>query len=154
MTRPTLSRITPVAMVAGLLASLALGAPSYNAAHTAPRTVFLTLPADLPTPQVSITASQQASGTWILRIDTAAFQFTNLCVPDAEAMPIGHAHIIRDGVKIASAYQPIIDIGVLPPGQHRITAILRGQDHRALLGAEGLISSEIMIQVPRHGNQI
>ncbi|MFG5383237.1 hypothetical protein [Yoonia sp. R2-816] len=154
MKRSTLSRITPIAIVAGLLASLAVGAPSYNTSHTAPRAVFLSLPTDLPTPQVGMTARQDPSGNWVLQLDTRAFQFVELCVPDADALPIGHAHIIRDGVKIAAAYQPVIDIGRLPPGQHRITAILRGQDHRALLGADGLISTEIVIDVPRLGNQI
>ncbi len=144
-----LSQIGPIAMVAGLLGSLAVGAPSYNAQNTIPRSVFLTLPTDLPEPKIEMTASQGPSGAWQLRLDVSDFQFTTLCVNSAQPVPIGHAHIIRDGVKIASAYYPIIDLGHLVPGRHRISAVLRGQDHRAMVGADGLLQMDIIIWVPK-----
>ncbi len=149
MRRLNLSKIGPIAIVAGFLGSLAIGAPSYNAQNTAPRSVFLTLPTDLPEPEIKMTVSQDASGHWQLRLDVSAFQFTTLCVSDAEAVPIGHAHIIRDGIKIASAYHPIVDLGRLAPGRHRISVVLRGQDHRALLGQDGLLQKQIIIAVPK-----
>ena len=148
MSRFNLSQIGPIAILAALMGSLAIGAPSYNAQHVAPRSVFLTLPTDLPEPEIEMTISQDMSGRWQLRLDVSAFQFTTLCVSDADAAPIGHAHVILDGVKIASAYHPIVDLGYLAPGKQRIAVILRGQDHRALLGRGGLLRQEIEITVP------
>lgn len=154
MTRIDLSRVGPIAMMAGLLGSLAIGAPVYNAQHTAPRSVFLSLPAEIAEPSVTLSAERRASGRWVLRIDAVGFQFTQICLTEADPIPVGHAHIIVDGVKVASAYHPIIELGALPPGRHRVRAILRGQDHRALLGERGLIGAEVIIDVQRQGNQI
>ena len=154
MKRINLSRIGPIAIVVGLLGSLAVGAPSFNTHHTAPRSVFLTLPADLPDPEIAMAVSQDDTGRWSLRLDVSSFQFTALCVTDAEAVPVGHAHIIHDGVKIASAYHPIVDLGHLPSGRHRIAVVLRGQDHRALLGQSGLLRQEIVVTVPKQAHVV
>lgn len=148
MRRINLSQIWPVVIVAGLLAGLALAAPSYNAQNVAPRSVFLTLPDTLPEPGVALMARQDTPGRWTLRVDASGFRFTALCLSEAEAIPVGHAHVIRNGVKVASAYHPIVDLGVLQPGRHVVTAVLRGQDHRALLGKSGLIHASIVIDVP------
>lgn len=142
-------RFGAVAFVAALLATLAAGVPSINLAADPPRAVFLKLPGHVPQPTVSMQAHQASSGRWLLEIHASKFRFTDLCVTDAAAIPVGHAHVIRDGVKVASAYQPVVDLGVLAPGSHRITVVLRGQDHRALVGREGLISAVTEIVVPQ-----
>lgn len=148
MKRKILSRIGPMALIAGLLGSLAAGAASFNANNTAPRSVFLTLPVGIPQPSLALSVAQDASGKWNLYMDTKAFQFTEICMTESEAIPVGHAHVILNGVKIGSAYRPIMHIGVLPPGQHRISVVLRGQDHRALIGQNGLIDAAFVIDVP------
>ncbi|MGB5556476.1 MAG: hypothetical protein WBN04_00520 [Paracoccaceae bacterium] len=142
-----LARYGAAAIVSALLATLAAAAPLVNATGGPPRTVFLQLPADLPEPKVKLAIYPLPSGRWQLEIEVDGFRFTELCLTEAEAVPVGHAHIIRDGVKIASAYHPVIDLGHLPPGRHRIEAVLRGQDHRALLGHQGLIKSEVTVVV-------
>ncbi len=135
-------------LVAAMLATLAVGAPLFNAEGAPPRSVFLQLPADLPEPQVSLAATRTAKGYWQLRIDADGFRFTDLCLSDAAAIPVGHAHIIRNGVKVASAFFPVVDLGQLPPGKHHVAAVLRGQDHRALVGRSGLIKADLLIVVP------
>lgn len=149
MTLRSKARFGAVTFIAMLLATLAAGAPLINSVAGPPRAVFLQLPEDVPEPKVSLTAYQAAPGHWRLEIDAAQFQFSDLCVPDAAAIPVGHAHVIQNGVKVASAYQPVIDLGNLPPGSHRIAVVLRGQDHRALVGQTGLISAELVVFVPR-----
>lgn len=129
-----------------LMATLALGAPVYNAENQAPRAVFLTLPDTAQVPTLAVTATKH-DGAWLLTLDTTGFTFTAFCLPTAEPAPIGHAHIILNGQKIGSAYVPIYDLGVLPPGLHRITVILRAQDHRALLGPHGLIEADLTLIV-------
>lgn len=135
-------------VVLAVLSALALSAPSINADAGPPRSVFLKLPAGQPAPEVGLEAYRHPSGHWHLRIAAQGFQFTSICVAQAAALPVGHAHVIRDGVKVASAYHPIVDLGSLPPGQHRIRVILRGQDHRALVGPDGLVQAEIDLVVP------
>ncbi|MDX8353174.1 hypothetical protein [Cognatiyoonia sp. IB215182] len=147
MRRNAFSQIGPVALVAGLLGSLAIAAPAYNAAHEAPRAVFLTLPETLPQPDLSFSIAQDYRGNWILQIDATAFQFTEICTSVAEAVPVGHAHVIVNGQKVGSAYSPIFDLGLLPAGRHHIAVTLRGQDHRALIGKDGLIVAEQMLTV-------
>jgi hypothetical protein len=142
------TRLASAALIAALLLSLVAGASAYNRTHSVPRAVFLTLPEEVPQPEVAVSAAPLASGGWGLTIATTYFRFTDLCLSEAAAIPVGHAHIIRDGVKIASAYQPVVELGALPPGRHRISVVLRGQDHRALLGRNGLIKAEVTIDVP------
>lgn len=130
-----------------LLATLAAAAPHINAENAPPRSVFLRLPPDRPEPSVALTATPREDGTLRLRIETEGFTFTELCVTEAAAVPVGHAHVIVDGVKVASAYHPVIDLDPLPPGVHDVTVVLRGQDHRALLGRTGLIRAEATVGV-------
>jgi len=41
----------------------------------------------------------------------------------------------------------VIDLDPLEPGRHDVTVVLRGQDHRALLGRHGLIKAEAVVTV-------
>ena len=133
--------------VAGLLATLAAAAPAVNAKGGPPRSVFLTLPAEIREPEVALSVTPRPDGRWRIRIDTEGFTFSNLCLSEAEAIPVGHAHVIVDGVKVASAYDPIVEVGPFPAGLHDLTVVLRGQDHRALLGRHGLIKTEAVLEV-------
>ena len=152
MKRKILSLIGPMVLIAGLLGTLAAGAASFNGSNTAPRSVFLTIPANIPQPSLALSIAQDASGSWALHIDTTAFQFTDICMPVSEATPVGHAHVVLNGVKIGSAYRPIMHIGVLPAGQHRVSVVLRGQDHRAFIGQNGLIDAALVVDVPALGS--
>ena len=135
-------------VVLAVLAALAVSAPSINADAGPPRSVFLRLPVGETVPEVDLQTYRHPSGHWHLRIAAKGFQFTSVCVAQADTIPVGHAHVIRDGVKVASAYHPIVDLGQLAPGRHRIRVILRGQDHGALVGPDGLIQAEIDVVVP------
>jgi len=152
MRRAITSILIPAIAMTGLLGSLVAAAPAYNAAEAAPRSVFLQLPDTLPEPRVDMQARRLPSGGWRITLDASDFRFTEICVTDAEAMPVGHAHIVAGGVKLAAAYQPVVDIAPLPVGTHRVSVVLRGQDHRALLGRDGLITAEVEITVPAGGD--
>ena len=145
----TLLNPKPAAAVTALLfALLTVLTPIVNADAGPPRSVFLKLPSDTPPPDLDLAAQIMPSGA--LRLDVLAkdFRFTDVCVSRAEGAPVGHAHISVNGIKVASAYQPRVYLEALPPGSHRIRAVLRGQDHRALVGADGLISAELWVVVP------
>ena len=148
MTIRFLTRHAAAGFVLLVLGGLAAGAPIVNAVGGPPRSVFLQLPADVPEPQVSLSATRTTAGRWQLEIDAGAFRFTDLCLTEARPIPVGHAHIIHDGAKIASAFSPVVDLGMLPPGRHHLQAVLRGQDHRALVGRQGLIKADLVIVVP------
>jgi len=133
-----------------LMTTLALGAPVYNATNQAPRSVFLTLPATEPAPTVALSL-EQSGADWLLILQTTGFEFTAFCMPTAKAAPIGHAHVTINGVKAGSAYLPLFDLGSLGPGVYQITATLRAQDHRALLGQQGLIASTLTLTISPEG---
>ena len=137
------------AAVAVLLAALSVYAPLVNSGGRPPRTLFLQLPADRPEPTISLSARPEAGGAWLLEIDTTGFRFTMLCLVEAEALPVGHAHVVRGEEKIASAFVPELSLGRLAPGSHTYRVELRGQDHRALVGRNGLIDAELTIHVPQ-----
>lgn len=136
-----------VVLISLLLATLAAAAPLVNSKGAPPRSVFLRLPSDTLQPALDLDLRPQEDGRFLLRIVTRNFTFTDICVSDADAVPVGHAHVIVDGVKVASAYDPVVVIGPLAPGAHEITVVLRGQDHRALLGEDGLVKADVTIEV-------
>jgi hypothetical protein len=143
-----LSRHGGAALVAGLLAGLSLAVPLVNAGGGPPRALFLQLPADAPEPAIGLSARRVADGGWLLVIAAENFRFTAVCLTSAAAVPVGHAHVLRGDRKLASAYAPAVPLGRLEPGVHRFRVVLRGQDHRALLGRRGLIEAELTLEVP------
>ena len=139
-------------VLAFLLGALVIAAPVVNASARLPRSVFLVLPKTAPPPEVSFTVRKLDRGRVRLFIETSGFQFSALCVTTADAQPLGHAHVIVRGKKVASAYTPVVDLGPLPAGLHRVTVVLRGQDHRALVGPRGLIQFTQTVRIMPSGH--
>ncbi len=135
-------------IIAALLASLVVAAPIVNAKGRPPRAVFLILPDTMTPPEVTVRTQAVGNGRYLLTLDAAAFVFTDLCVADAEAVPVGHAHVHLNGQKVASAFTPVVEIGPLEPGTHAVDVVLRGQDHRPIIARDGLVQARIQIKVP------
>ncbi|WP_147113441.1 hypothetical protein [Tateyamaria sp. syn59] len=135
-------------VIALMLGTLVIAAPIVNAKGGPPRTVFLVLPDIIAPPTVQVRADALGGGRYRLYLDTRNFAFTDICVLEAEAAPIGHAHIHVDGAKVASAFFPVIDIGPLDPGAHHIDVVLRGQDHRALIAQGAMVQGHTRLVVP------
>ncbi|MFL4470577.1 hypothetical protein ACERZ8_12060 [Tateyamaria armeniaca] len=135
-------------LIALLLTTLVIAAPIVNAKGRPPRAVFLILPDTATPPMVDVQAQAMGGGRYLVTLDTTAFMFTEICVSDAAAIPVGHAHVHVNGQKVASAYAPIVEIGPLAPGTHEIDVVLRGQDHRPLVARNGLVQGRIQITVP------
>lgn len=150
--RQRIRSFTAAGAVAVLLATLSVYAPVLNAKAEPPRALFLLLPADRPEPTLSLSASPDSGGTWLLEIETIGFRFTALCQVAAQAAPVGHAHVILDDAKIATAYLPVLSLGPFPEGRHEIRVVLYGQDHRALVGRAGLIAAELEVTVSGQGS--
>lgn len=149
MRRTHLSRLNPgPCLIALLLAVLVIAAPIVNAKGRPPRAVFLILPDTAPPPQVDVQVQANGDGRFLLTLDTTGFIFTDICVTDANAVPVGHAHIHLDGVKVAAAYAPIVEIGPVSPGTHKINVVLRGQDHRPIVARHGLVQASVQVTVP------
>ncbi|MEL6207216.1 MAG: hypothetical protein AAFR47_18140 [Pseudomonadota bacterium] len=135
-------------VLASMMLALAMLTPYVNAASGPPRSVFLLLPETEPAPQVDLVIHVTDTGELDLMIVTTGFRFTTTCMPEAAAIPVGHAHIHVDGVKVASAYHPRVLLSGLTPGVHQINVVLRGQDHRALVTAGGLIAKGMSVEIP------
>jgi hypothetical protein len=137
--------------LAGLLAATCVGVPLVNADSGPPRALFLRLSSKVPEPTVALAPRQSNDGHWLLDIAVTGFRFTDLCVANAAAVPVGHAHVLRGDEKLATAYTPVVDLGRLAPGRHEIRVVLRGQDHRSLVGQAGLIEASTVIAVSGSG---
>jgi hypothetical protein len=131
-----------------LILTVAIGVPTVNALSGPPRSVFVSWPEAMPVPTPTVTAKRQSDGRWIIEIAAEGFVFSDICKTVSGPQAIGHAHVYEGDVKIAAAYAPRQDIGTFAPGKHRISVVLRAQDHRVLVSSTGLISAEIVLNEP------
>lgn len=141
------SRMMAMVLLSLLLGSMVVTAPMVNSLGRPPGSVFLVLPEDAVVPEVALQVEALGGGRFLLHLDARAFTFTDLCVSQAEAAPVGHAHVHVDGKKVASAFMPVIEIGPLAPGDHVIDVVLRGQDHRPLVTKNGLVRAITEVSV-------
>ena len=134
-----------------VLAGLALVSPQVNAAAGPPSSVFVSWPEDQPVPELRITAHQYADGGWYIDLAAAGFAFSDLCQAVDGPQTIGHAHVYQGERKVTSAFVPRVSLGHLRPGRHAYRVQLRAQDHRALVGPDGIIAATIVIEVEDAG---
>lgn len=106
------------------------------------------LRATYPDPILKIWSERGDDGSWRLILYTENFILSNAQTSMIENMPIGHAHIYRGEQKLAAAYTPIVDLGTLDPGVHHLNVVLKSTNHRTLLGTNGPIEQEIVLEVP------
>ena len=136
----------------GMLTLLVLGLSAFTASQVnshagPPASVFVPWPEDVAVPRLVLRPMQSQSGRWSLELEAEGFAFSEICKTVAAPETIGHAHIYSGDRKIAAAYAPRIDLGFLVPGRHRFRAVLRAQDHRALIGPDGLLEAEVIVAV-------
>ncbi|MEM8949585.1 MAG: hypothetical protein AAGA21_13650 [Pseudomonadota bacterium] len=141
------SLITTSAPVLTLLIAMLAVIPWLNAEAGPPASVFVMLDPKTPDPRIEADVTSLPTGEQLLRLDVDGFTFSKICAAVETNEPIGHAHIYAGKQKIAAAYEPIVSLGKLPKGEHSLRIMLRAQDHRALVGSEGLIEREITVVV-------
>ncbi|MGI9486649.1 MAG: hypothetical protein ACR2RF_12370 [Geminicoccaceae bacterium] len=135
------------APVLTLLLAMLVVIPRLNAEAGPPESVFVKLDPGRPDPLINAEVTSLKSGEQILRLDVDGFTFSDICAAVETGEPIGHAHVYAGNQKIAAAYEPIVSLGKLPKGNHTLRIMLRAQDHRALVGSEGLIEQHIRVVV-------
>lgn len=129
------------------MATMALFASQMNSNAGPPSSVFVSWPQDRQVPELVLTKGRFTDGNWYIDLQAEGFIFSDFCQTVQGPQTIGHAHVYSGEQKIASAFSPRVELGALSPGQHRFRAVLRAQDHRALIGPEGMIAAEIVIEV-------
>lgn len=145
MIRPSI--LLRAAPVLGLLLAISLTLPGMNADAGPPPAVFVKLDPAKPDPMIEAEAIAAEDGEWLLRMEIDGFAFSDICQVVRSGEPVGHAHVYAGDKKIASAYQPILSLGKLSPGRYVFDIVLRAQDHRALVGSQGLIKSVVEVTV-------
>lgn len=141
------STIKASAPAIGLLLGMLALVPMLNAKGGPPETVFVMLDPAKPDLEIEAEAIAAGDGEWLLQMNVDGFAFSEICAVVETGEPIGHAHVYEGDKKIAAAYQPIVSLGKLSPGEHAFRIMLRAQDHRALVGSSGLIEREIRVVV-------
>jgi len=137
-----------------LFLTVALGIPKVNAISGPPSSVFAQWPEAKPVPTVKVSATRQTDGRWQVTINAAGFVFSDICTTVDEPQAVGHAHVYEGDTKIGAAYAPITQIGPFAPGKHRISVVLRAQDHRTLVGPSGIIKAEIVLEEPSRSQML
>ena len=132
-----------------VLCMLAALAPMVNADAGPPASVFARWPEQRPVPLVHLTPARYPDGSWYVDLRADGFVFSAICQTVNGPQTIGHAHVYSGERKVAAAYTPRVDLGHLRPGRHSFRAVLRAQDHRALVGPKGLLAGTVVIDVPR-----
>ena len=106
------------------------------------------LSADYPDPILKVWSERGDDGSWRLFLYTENFIIGDGRTSVIGDMPIGHAHVYLGEEKLLAAYTPIVDLGAFDPGVHRVSVVLKSTNHRTLLGANGPIEKEIVLNVP------
>ena len=140
------NRLITAATVA-TLATLATLFSLMNVEARPPKTLFVQVPDGMATPTVSATAEIDSAGITVLRIGAKNFRFLSMCKTVDQPEAAGHAHVYSNNKKIAAVYQPIVVLGKLAPGRHKFTISLQASDHRALVTKDGMITTDVVVQV-------
>lgn len=95
-------------------------------------------------PTVSLSATRENEG-WLVNARLEHFRFA----PELLGLPHmpgeGHGHLYLGGVKITRMLFETIEIGALPPGEHRLRLTLSTNDHQTCLSGGAPVSDEITI---------
>lgn len=84
-------------------------------------------------PSITGSVSQDASGTWLLEIQTTHFTFTPKKIgSQEESFHEGHAHLYINGKKINRIYGEYYNLDTLTPGTYDIKVTLNGNNHGVL----------------------
>ncbi len=135
------------AMTALLFASSSFYISSMVAKNELPEEIFYELPKNGELPEISLKAEKLYNESWTLKMDVSNFTFTEICTIEITDPYIGHAHIFEDDVWLGTSFTPIFNLGKLEPGKHEFVVSLRSQDHRTLVGKNGVIEQKIVIYV-------
>ena len=89
--------------------------------------------AGTPAPTVRIALHPDGAQSRNLHIDVTGFTFDPEGVNGPHVPGKGHAHVYVDGVKVARAYGPWMQLQALPVGPHDIRVALYTNDHSQLV---------------------
>ncbi|WP_051556431.1 hypothetical protein [Alkalihalobacterium bogoriense] len=98
--------------------------------HTGHEEIIIHIPNDITPPTITGEVKQDASNSWLLKIETNHFTFT----PEKTGLATdsfheGHAHLYMNGERINRLYGPYYNLGDLQPGVHEIKVTLNANNH-------------------------
>lgn len=107
---------------------VASGASNMHGGHEA-----VEIPEGFEVPNVDIHVTQDRSGTWLLKMETAHFTFAPEKAGENEpSYNEGHAHLYINGEKITRLYGEYYHLGALKEGKNEITVTLNSNNHGIL----------------------
>ena len=87
------------------------------------------VPAGESPPTLAVSATEDPTGGWAVRLDVSGFGFAPRSVNGVHAHGEGHVHWYLDGVKQGRVYGEWLHVGELEPGEHTLMFELSGNDH-------------------------
>lgn len=108
----------------------------------------LRLGTGFPDPVLKVWSKRGDDGSWRLFLYTENFIIGDVRTSMIGDVPVGHAHIYRGEEKLLAAYTPIVELGAFDPGVHHLSVVLKSTDHRTILGANGAIEQDVVLNVP------
>ena len=88
--------------------------------------------AGIPAPELTLMLHPDGAQSRNLHIGITNFEFAPEAVNGPHVPGQGHAHIYVNGVKVARAYGPWMQLDALPKGEHTIRVTLNANDHTQL----------------------
>jgi copper(I)-binding protein len=95
-------------------------------------------------PTLTISAEETPMG-WRIRSGTTNFRFAPEAMDGAHMPGEGHGHLYIGGIKIMRVTAEEVEIGALPPGEHKMRVVLNTNDHRAYFSDGRPVSAEVIV---------
>lgn len=103
--------------------------------------------AGTPAPTLTLTLHPDGPQSRNLHIGVENFAFDPEAVNGPHMPGRGHAHLYLNGVKIARAYSPWMQLDALPVGTHELRVTLNANDHTQLAVAGAPIEATIDVVI-------
>ncbi|RMH71261.1 MAG: hypothetical protein D6683_14690 [Actinomyces sp.] len=100
----------------------------HEAGHDHEHTALTEWPADVPLPEVAVSAEPHDDGSLSIHIDLNGFEFADPTEHEATA-PRGHVHVNVDGREVGMYFEPDIELADVGPGDHTVSVTLAAADH-------------------------
>ncbi|MEM7545089.1 MAG: copper chaperone PCu(A)C [Pseudomonadota bacterium] len=95
-------------------------------------------------PTLSISAEETASG-WRIRSDATNFRFAPEAMDGPHVAGEGHGHLYIGGIKIMRVTAEEVEIGALPPGEHKIRVTLNTNDHQMYMAGDAPVTAVTVV---------
>jgi hypothetical protein len=108
------------------------------------------VPANAPAPSLTVTAEPKSAdrSTWLLTLTPQNFRFIPMTKNIPSSVNEGHAHLYLNGKKLGRIHTTTYELKNVPPGTHRVRAVLSTNGHEEILSKGQPVAGTVTITRP------